>query len=174
MKTNRLLFVFFLFICISAKGQMRQEGRDLVLHEISFSKKFVRSFMNDSIQDMTKQFGMNNEKDVLCVYFRKETDTILFWPRSLQYGITEWFLYWHIDHIIGYYKKDDVRVLVLCEDLKKYKGYFKVKNKSITLHVKAYAPTNETEFVYKKYTIRSNKSMILTKENIPNRKVFFY
>lgn len=174
MKTNRLLFVFFLFICISAKGQMRQEGRDLVLHEISFKKKFVRTFMNDSIQDMTKQFGMNNEKDVLCVYFRKETDTILFWPRNRKYGITEWFLDWHFDHIIGYYKKDDVRVLVLCEDLKKYKGYFKEKKNNITLHIENHAPSNEAGFVYKKYIIYNNKSMSLIEENIPQKKVWFW
>ena len=171
---NRLLFVLFLFICISVKGQMREEGRDLVLHEISFSKKFVRSFMNDSIQDMSKAFGMNNEKDVLCVYFRKEKDTIVFWPRNLKYGITEWFLYWHIDHIIGYYKKDDVRVLVLCEDLHKYKGYFKIKKKAITLHVEDHVPTNEELYVDKVYTIHSNKSMTLTKEVIPSTKVLFY
>lgn len=174
MKTNRLLFVLFLFICFSIKGQMREEGRDLVLHEISFTKKFVKSFMKDSIQDMTKEFGMSNEKDVLCVYFKKNPDTIHFWPRNLKLGITEWFLYWHIDHIIGYYKKDDVRVLVLCEDRNRYKGFFKTKKKTITLHVEDYPPSNEELYVCKEYTIHSNKSMTLTKEIIPSMKVLFY
>ena len=152
---------------------MRKEGRDLVLHEISFSKKFVRTFINDSIKDMAKEFGMNNERDVLCVYFRKGTDTILFWPRNRKFGISEWFLLHHLNHIVGYYKKDDVRVLVLCEDINKYAGYFRTKKKMTTLRVEDYAPTNEAEFIYKEYTINSDKSLTLAKKNIKEN-VFFW
>ena len=163
-----------IFISLPIEGQIRHGGRDLALHEISFKKKFVRTFMNDSIQDMVKEFGMNNEQDVLCVYFRKDPDRILFWPRNLKYGITEWFLNSHINHILGYYKKDDVRVLVLCEDANKFANYFKIKKKTITLHIENHAPSNEAELVYKEYMIYKNKSMSLIDENIPQREVWFW
>ena len=179
MSTTRNVFIWALtilslFVCISISGQTTDEGRNLELHEISFTNKFLKSFMKDSIQNMAMDFRMNNELDVLCIYFRKEKDTILFWPRSRQYGITEWFLSFHINHIVGYYEKGGVWVLVLCEDTNKYAGYFKIKKHTITLHIEDRSPSNEPEFVFKEYSIQSNKPMSLVKENLPKRKVLFW
>lgn len=175
IKSKIIVCIFFLCLGLSAKGQMRLEGRDLELHEIAFTKKFIRSFMDDSIPNMAKAFGMNNEWHVLCVNFLKPTDTIFIYPRHLKYGITEWFLYTHKGDIIGYFVKDKVRVLVLCEDIPKYKKYFKKKKKKVTLHIECNFPSNEAEFPYKEYSFNpKDKSIKLIEENIPQGELLLW